>query len=112
MLERMAPVKNVLSIIAIFAGIAEVSGTAVLPFLTENNQAIFMRFVMAFPFTLLILFFLTLWLKHRVLYGPSDFRSDEGFNAFNLKQFEKPTNAAGDLVKQPLQEGSVIFTKL
>jgi hypothetical protein len=102
-------VKNPLTVIAIFAGIAEISGTIVLPRLAENNQATFMWFVMLFPAGLVILFFGTLWKKHRVLYAPSDFRSDEAFDK-PIKLTEKSFNAAGDIIK-PLEEGGIIITK-
>jgi hypothetical protein len=108
MTEKLGFVKNPLGIIAIFAGLAEVSATGVLPFLTEKNQSIFIWFVMTFPFILVILFFLTLWIKHIVLYAPSDFRTDEAF--LGARPAEKTTNAAGDIVK-PLEEDVIILTK-
>lgn len=72
-------VRNPLTVIAIFAGIAEVSGTVVLPLLSADTQPTFMWFVMGFPCLLVLLFFVTLWRKHQVLYAPSDFRDDSGF---------------------------------
>ena len=38
MVEKISPVKNPLTIIAIFAGIAEISGTIILPFLVKDLQ--------------------------------------------------------------------------
>lgn len=81
MLEKIAPVKNPLTIIAIFAGIAEVSGAVVLPFLSEGNQWIFIWFLMGFPTLLVILFFWTLLRNHKVLYAPSDYVNEEHFMA-------------------------------
>lgn len=41
MTEKIGLIKNPLTVIAIFAGIAEVSGTVVLPFISANNQLTF-----------------------------------------------------------------------
>lgn len=82
-------IKNPLTVIAIFAGISEICGTAVLPILPSNIQNIFIWFVMIFPVLLVILFFSVLILKHHVLYAPSDFKTDEAFSGFikNVKPF-------------------------
>jgi hypothetical protein len=72
-------VKNPLTVIAIFAGLAEVSATIALPQLSEQVQALFVWFVMLFPALLVGLFFLLLWFKHQVLYAPSDFSNEENF---------------------------------
>ncbi|MFM5460764.1 hypothetical protein ACET7L_12860 [Aeromonas veronii] len=72
-------VKNPLSVIAIFAGVAEISGTGVLPFIDTENQELYIWFLMLFPFTLVLLFFSTLNWNHKSLYAPSDYKSDESF---------------------------------
>ena len=72
-------IKNPLTVVAIFAGIAEVSGTIVLPFILPANQVTFMWFLMVFPTLLVAIFFLTLNFNHAVLYAPSDFRDDQAF---------------------------------
>jgi|GEM_PF-5189379 len=72
-------VKNPLTIIAMFAVIAEVSGAVVLPFLSERVQATYVWFLMLFPFLLVVLFFVTLWAQRDALYGPSDFRDEKHF---------------------------------
>ena len=79
MIEKVGPVKNPLTVIAIFAGLAEVSGTVVLPLVAPETQKMFIWFLMAFPVLLVVLFFVTLLLKHHVLYAPADFRTDESF---------------------------------
>ncbi|MFA5164978.1 MAG: hypothetical protein WC481_05380 [Candidatus Omnitrophota bacterium] len=73
-------IKNPLTIIAIFAGISEICGSAVLPILPDNIQNLFVWFVMIFPVLLVMLFFSVLILKHHVLYAPSDFKTDEAFS--------------------------------
>ncbi|HEY8899698.1 MAG TPA: hypothetical protein VIM61_04750 [Chthoniobacterales bacterium] len=79
MLETFKKVSNPLTIIAIFAGITEISGTLILPFVAAANQATYIWFLIFFPTLLVICFFLTLNLNHKVLYSPSDFREDESF---------------------------------
>src|SRR5215475_6482437 len=77
--QKVGTVKNPLTVIAIFAGIAEVSGTAVLPFVRPENQATFIYFLMWFPTLLVILFFLMLFFKPEVLYAPSDYQDEDNF---------------------------------
>src|SRR5512137_1538649 len=79
MLEKIGYVRNPLTVVAIFAGIVEVSGTVVLPFIGDANQASYLWFLMLFPAFLVLVFFLTLNFNHTVLYAPSDFREDSSF---------------------------------
>lgn len=79
MIEKIGHVKNPLTVIAIFAGIAEISGTVVLPFLEKDNQEVYIWFLMLFPFFLVAVFFLTLNFNHRTLYSPSDYRDEKNF---------------------------------
>lgn len=78
-MNKTGIVKNPLSVIAIFAGVAEISGTSVLPFIAPENQELYIWFLMLFPFTLVLLFFATLNWNHKALYAPSDYKSDESF---------------------------------
>ena len=84
MVEKIGTIKNPLTIIAIFAAIAEISGTIVLPFIAESNQGTYVWFLMIFPLLLVVLFFLTLNFNHRVLYAPSDYKDEKNF----LKSFQ------------------------
>lgn len=77
--DKISTVKNPLTVIAIFAGTTEISGTAILPFLEPNNQNIYLWFLMIFPLILILLFFLTLNFNHKVLYAPSDFSNEDNF---------------------------------
>lgn len=79
MIEKFKAVSNPLTIIAIFAGIAEISGTMVLPHIAAEIQHTYVWFLILFPSLLVVLFFLTLNFNNRVLYAPSDFREDESF---------------------------------
>jgi len=78
-MKNFGYIKNPLTVVAIFAGIAEVSGTAVLPFISTANQPTYLWFLMIFPTLLVAIFFLTLNFNHTVLYAPSDFREDQAF---------------------------------
>ena len=79
MIEKVGPVKNPLTIIAIFAAIAEISGTVVLPFIAAANQATYVWFLIVLPILLIVLFFLTLNFNHKVLYAPSDYKNEDNF---------------------------------
>ncbi len=79
MIDRVKAVNNPLTIIAIFAALAEIAGTVALKFVAADLQVTFIWFVMLFPTLLVLLFFLTLNFNPKVLYAPSDFRNEENF---------------------------------
>lgn len=79
MLEKIRGVQNPLTIIALFAGIAEIAGTVALAAVDRGLQPVFIWFVMGFPALLVLLFFATLNFNPKVLYAPSDFRTDDNF---------------------------------
>jgi len=99
MTDKIGKIKNPLTIIAIFAGIAEVSGTTVLPFVVENNQIIFIYFLISFPALLVILFFLTLNFNNKVLYAPSDYKNEENFMKFSAYDSIKQKSVIIDVEK-------------
>lgn len=49
----------------------------------------FVWFVILFPSTIAILFFITLWFKREGLYSPSDFREDTSFLSLIRKKVER-----------------------
>lgn len=79
MLDKIKAVNNPLTIIAIFAALAEVAGTTALVTVDKDLQHTFVWFVMGFPSLLVFLFFLTLNFNPKVLYAPSDFRDESNF---------------------------------
>lgn len=81
-------VQNPLTIIAIFAGLAELAGTGVLIGLPLEIQKVFVWFVMGFPIGLVLSFFLVLVFKHEVLYAPSDFADENHFVGLLRKRRE------------------------
>ena len=106
MVEKIGTIRNPLTIIAIFAAIAEISGTAVLPFITDGNQGTYVWFLMIFPLLLIVLFFVTLNFNHKVLYAPSDFKNEENFfkslsNASPTEKAEKLRNEVREIENEP-----------
>jgi ABC-type amino acid transport system permease subunit len=81
--EKINGIRNPLTIIAIFAGLAEVAGTVAMATVNKELQGTFVWFVMGFPILLVLLFFLTWNFNPKVLYAPSDFRSDDSFLEMN-----------------------------
>lgn len=79
MLEQIKAVNNPLTIIAIFAALAEVAGTVALATVDKSVQGTFVWFVMGFPVLLVVSFFATLNFNPKVLYAPSDFKNEENF---------------------------------
>lgn len=79
MVENIKKVSNPLTIIAIFAALAEVNGTVAIGLVKPDLQPIFIWFIIGFPTLLILLFFLTLNFNPRVIYAPSDFRDEENF---------------------------------
>lgn len=103
MVEKYGTIKNPLTVIAIFAAIAEISGTTVLPFISSDNQSQYIWFLMLFPAFLVAIFFLTLNFNHKVLYAPSDFKDENIF----LKLFAKASPEEQEQkMKEELTEGS------
>ncbi|WP_160045566.1 hypothetical protein [Paenibacillus sp. USDA918EY] len=83
---KNSKIQNPLTVIAIFAGLAETAGTAVLIGLPLEIQKIFVWFVMLLPVLLISLFFLVLAYRHEVLYAPGDFSNEQNFaNIINAK---------------------------
>lgn len=86
MVEKIKKVTNPLTIIAIFASLAEIAGTVALPLVIEPLQKYFIWYVMGFPVILVILFFLTLNFNPKVLYSPSDYENEDNFVKAVLKK--------------------------
>lgn len=83
-------VANPLSVVGVFSGLAEVSAVSVLPFLSENMQAIFINYVIWFPVLIVLCFFLTLNFNNSVLYAPSDYANEKIFlELIKIKQRAK-----------------------
>jgi hypothetical protein len=85
MTEHTGHIKNPLTVISRFAAVAEISGTVVLPFISPENQATYIWFLMLFPALLVGTFFITLNFNHKTLYAPSDYQNQNHFlNLFGI----------------------------
>lgn len=105
MIEKIGTIKNPLTIIAIFAGIVEISGTLILPFIEKENQEAYIWFLMVFPFVLVVVFFLTLNFNHKVLYAPSDYKNEDNF----LKSLSPATyTERAKKFEEELEESAVV----
>lgn len=78
-MKNQKKISNPLTIIAIFAGLAEINGTVVLALVPADLQSIFLWFIILFPSVLILMFFAILNWNPSVLYAPSDFSDDESF---------------------------------
>jgi len=108
-IEKAGHIRNPLTVIAMFAGLAEVSGTIVLPMLERSTQTVFVWFLMLFPVLLVSAFFGTLIGKHHVLYAPSDFKDETLFaNLFtkaSISALEKKIEA-----ETSIEDGSPLIS--
>lgn len=115
MTENIGTIKNPLTIIAIFAGIAEVSGTVVLPFVYAENQLVFIYFLITFPSVLIVVFFITLNFNNKALYAPSDFNDEENyikiFKYDESKQEKVEVSVSQDEMLKIVNDNLLEFTK-
>jgi hypothetical protein len=83
MLEKMKSISNPLTIIGLFCGVVEVVGLIVMGTgnLAPEAQRDLIWLVKWFPIGLVLLFFITLWFKDRVLYAPGDFKDEKNYLA-------------------------------
>lgn len=79
MIEKIRGISNPLTIIAIFAALAEVAGTVSLATLDKSYQGTFIWFVMGFPTLLVVGFLLILCINPGVLYAPGDYKDERNF---------------------------------
>ena len=103
MIEKINRIANPLTIIAIFATLAEIAGTVSLGLVDKSLQSVFVWFVMLFPILLVAVFFVTLNFNPKVLYAPGDFRDDKSFIATVSGAFDRPslTVQRGDVTQLP-----------
>jgi len=88
--KRIYP-KNPVGIIALFVFFIEVISVVSLKFILEFQSAYtghMIWFIILFPSTIVLLFFVTLWFRREGLYSPADFRNDESFLSL-FKKVEK-----------------------
>jgi hypothetical protein len=104
MVEKIGHIKNPLTVIAIFAALAEVSGTVVLPFLNSTTQELYVWFLMGFPLFLVAIFFFVLYTKNHVLYAPSDYKDEQTFKDIFVGAASAKVDKIFSEVEQPVPE--------
>ncbi|MCF2490244.1 hypothetical protein [Dyadobacter sp. CY347] len=106
MTEKVKFISNPLTIIAIFAALAEINATVSIGLVDKELQQTFIWFVILFPTLLIILFFLTLNFNTKVIYAPSDYKTDESFQKMFLidPKPDKEINFDKDIIKKTIQE--------
>lgn len=99
-------ISNPLTIIAIFAALAEVNATVSIGLVNSGLQQIFIWFVIAFPILLVLLFFITLNFNTKVIYAPSDYKADESFQKMFLREAvpDKEINFDKDIISRTIKE--------
>jgi len=73
------PLGNVALFISLIYGMSALLLGAAITSLTSVNQTVLVAFIVVFPFVVLAVFAWLVANHHRKLYGPGDYRSDEGF---------------------------------
>lgn len=95
MTEKIKSISNPLTIIAVFAALAEINATVSIGLVDKTLQATFIWFVILFPTLLIILFFVTLNFNTKVIYAPSDYKDDNSFHKMLIGE-PKPDKAIND----------------
>jgi len=103
MIEKINRISNPLTIIAIFAAIAETAGTVSLGIVEQSLQSVFVWFVMLFPVLIVVAFFITLNCNPKVLYAPSDFQDEKNFIEL-ISDANRMTSDASSDAKQMLSD--------
>lgn len=96
MTENIKKINNPLTIIAIFAALAEINATVAIGLIDNELHYIFIWFVILFPTILVLLFFITLNFNTKVMYSPSDYKDDKNFmeSLFNNKNYYSNDSAS------------------
>jgi hypothetical protein len=103
-IEKVGPIKNPLTIIAVFASVVEISCAYVLPSISISLQGTYIWFLMLFPILLVVAFFIVLWFKPYVLYAPSDYKDDANFIKFfdSEKDYEENETLTAKSLAEPI----------
>jgi len=104
MIEKIKAIRNPLTVVAIFAGLAEIAGTIALATVDKSLQHVFVWFVMLFPVLLVILFFVTLNFNHKVFYAPSDFRDEAHFLKVMTGSKESATHSQIQITRETIEQ--------
>lgn len=99
--------KNPLGIIALFISLIYAMSALLLGAsidrLAHHNQTVLVLFIIIFPFIVLGVFAWLVAHHHKKLYGPGDFRSDEGFQSIQ----DAPSESLGERLRKEVTQQSV-----
>jgi hypothetical protein len=114
MTERIKSIPNPLTIIAIFAALAEINATVSIGLVDKELQEIFIWFVIGFPTLLVIFFFITLNFNTKAIYAPSDYKDDKSFHRMLIGSHEpdKEINSDKNIIKKTLDELGIKKTEI
>lgn len=106
MTEKIKSISNPLTIIAIFAALAEINATVSIGLVDKELQATFIWFVILFPTLLITLFFVTLNFNTKVIYAPSDYKDDDSFHKILVGEPkpDKEINNDKEIIRKTLNE--------
>jgi hypothetical protein len=106
MTEKIKLISNPLTIIAIFAALAEINATISIGLVDKSLQPTFIWFVILFPTLLIVLFFITLNFNTKVIYAPSDYKDDDSFHRMlhGEPKPDKEINSDTDFIKKTIAE--------
>ena len=106
MTEKIRNISTPLTIIAIFAALAEINATVSIGLVDKGLQSVFIWFVILFPTLLVSLFFLTLNFNTKVIYAPSDYKDDQSFHKMLVgdPKPDKEINVDKDIIRKTLDE--------
>lgn len=106
MTEKIKAISNPLTIIAIFAALAEINATVSIGLVDKELQETFIWFVILFPTLLIILFFVTLNFNTKVIYAPSDYKDDTSFHKMLVGEPkpDKAINNDKEIIRKTLDE--------
>jgi hypothetical protein len=100
--DTIKTIRNPLTIIGVFSGVAQTTGVAILPLISASLQATFIWFLMVFPILLLIFFFVTLFFRSKALYAPRDYRDERDYILMMMEDSQhKLKELAKRLEEQP-----------
>jgi hypothetical protein len=96
--------RNPLGVIALFVLLIEAIATISLKIVADAGDSGLLKalvvFIIAFPCAIAAIFFITLWCKREVLYGPMDYHNPKSFEEilFTLKRIEAKQGTSIDVL--------------
>lgn len=104
--DTIKTIRNPLTIIGVFSGVAQTTGVAILPLISEKLQGTFIWFLMIFPILLLILFFVTLFFKSKALYAPRDYKDERDFILMMMDDSQQKLKELSKRLEEQPKRGS------